>query len=159
MPMKRILIRVSILERIIAKSSTPHSGCWIWHGVISDEGYGIMSAPIKTRKVHRVAFELINNVKLVPSQYLCHHCDNRQCWRPSHMFIGTPQDNATDQVRKIRQAKGITKQRVKMVQKLLLQHMSCRTIHKKTGICRQTIQKIRDGKHWSQQLPLAPNLL
>jgi hypothetical protein len=27
---------------------------------------------------------------------LCHHCDNRRCCNPSHLFVGTREDNIYD---------------------------------------------------------------
>lgn len=30
----------------------------------------------------------------------CHHCDNKKCVRPSHIFIGTQKDNMQDWTRK-----------------------------------------------------------
>jgi hypothetical protein len=33
---------------------------------------------------------------------VCHHCDNRKCFNPDHLFIGTQKDNQVDSVRKKR---------------------------------------------------------
>ena len=40
---------------------------------------------------------------------ICHHCDNRICVRPKHLFLGTAKDNAQDREKKGRghQASGI----------------------------------------------------
>ena len=43
----------------------------------------------------------------ISREYLvCHHCDNRRCFRVDHLFHGTPQDNSTDAVKKGRIRKG-----------------------------------------------------
>jgi hypothetical protein len=34
---------------------------------------------------------------------ICHHCDNRRCCRPAHLFLGTYADNTADMVGKCRQ--------------------------------------------------------
>lgn len=36
--------------------------------------------------------------------FVCHHCDNPGCVRPSHLFIGDPKANAYDMIMKCRRA-------------------------------------------------------
>jgi len=44
---------------------------------------------------HRTAWELTHGP--IPSGLcICHHCDNRICVRPDHLFLGTKDDNNKD---------------------------------------------------------------
>lgn len=70
-------------------------GCWQWISAVATNGYGVFRYAGKTHRAHRIAWALCG--KDVPQGHeLCHHCDNRLCVRPSHLFIGTRSDNMLD---------------------------------------------------------------
>src|SRR5436305_1293534 len=82
--------------------------CWEWTWSIGGPGYGqivnrkICLQPMTT---HRVAWEL-HNGPIPKGMHVCHHCDNRKCVRPSHLFLGSHKDNMKDRDRKGRVASG-----------------------------------------------------
>lgn len=80
--------------------------CWVWTDYIDRGGYGIFSIKHRNKKAHRVAWELVNG-PIPDGMLVCHKCDNPRCVRPSHMFLGTTQDNMRDRNSKGRQAKGL----------------------------------------------------
>lgn len=98
------------------------TGCWNWTLSVDTGGYG--QAQFEKRKVsaHRLAYETwIGSVEL--GKCVCHHCDNRRCIRPSHLFLGTCQDNMDDCVRKgrIGRAKGETNAAAKITENDVLE--------------------------------------
>lgn len=82
--------------------------CWEWIGSKFENGYGRIYVCGKTRKAHRFSYFIARGVMPPPLEYVCHHCDNPACVNPSHLFLGDAQANASDMVRKNRQAKGDT---------------------------------------------------
>lgn len=60
------------------------TSCWIWHGRISYNGYGVIGAFGKTMPAHRaVYFEYSKNL---PKEIELHHlCGNKLCVNPDHL--------------------------------------------------------------------------
>ena len=76
-------------------------GCWIWIRGRNGTAYGWQDGQL----AHRVAWRLA--VGAIPKNlFVCHHCDNPPCCNPSHLFLGTNQDNIDDMVYKGRQKGG-----------------------------------------------------
>lgn len=89
----------------------PNSGCWLWIGGQTTEGYGLLYKTNSTtgeRKhitAHRAMWEQTFGVIKESGLVVCHKCDFPPCVNPDHLFLGTPRDNALDMIAKGRQTK------------------------------------------------------
>lgn len=84
----------------------PHLGpCWLWTGFLDKNKRGhLRIGPACEGRVeaHRASW-IVHHGKPEPGKSVLHHCDNPQCVRPSHLYIGTQKDNIGDMVRRGRQ--------------------------------------------------------
>ena len=71
-------------------------GCWNWVGARKNKkGYGAYF----TKTAHRVSYETY--VGVIPKgMHVLHTCDNTKCVNPSHLHIGTNNDNIADKMAK-----------------------------------------------------------
>lgn len=70
-------------------------------------GYGRYWAGGRLWQAHRYSFGLAHGfAALKPRAHICHSCDRRSCVEPTHLWIGTPGENAADCTRKGRRARG-----------------------------------------------------
>lgn len=92
-----------LIDALLFSRDIDENGCWNWTG-FKRRGYGSISIQGKNKPVHRVAYELW--VEPIPEgMWVCHKCDNPSCFNPQHLFIGTPNDNMQDCIRKGRMNK------------------------------------------------------
>lgn len=84
----------------------PHmeTPCWVWISSKGKTGYSQMWLKGKVVQAHRVAWVIANGP--IPNDdshhgiCVCHQCDQRDCCRIDHLFLGTNQDNVRDMIAK-----------------------------------------------------------
>lgn len=75
--------------------------CWNWQAAVTSKGYGRIWWNGKTRRAHRIAYELTYGA--IDNQIeVLHKCDNPSCCNPRHLFLGTQADNMRDREQKHR---------------------------------------------------------
>lgn len=74
----------------------PETGCWEWTGWIHPKGYGILTNHklVKTR-AHRFSYRKYRG-PISDGKMVLHHCDNRKCVCPDHLYLGDARKNMAD---------------------------------------------------------------
>jgi hypothetical protein len=95
---KRPIDADQAVSRLLAKRQL-REGCWYWKGKATvDFGYGAMWVDGYRWRVHRLAHHLWNGH--LQDLIVLHECDNPKCFNPSHLSLGTRQDNVDDMMSK-----------------------------------------------------------
>ena len=76
--------------------------CWNWLGCTTggySKGYGRFKVNSKMELAHRVSWTNANG-PIPQDMNVLHKCDNPLCVNPSHLYLGTQLDNASDKFRR-----------------------------------------------------------
>jgi len=96
---------MNILELIERKANEMRDGeCWTLIKVPNRHGY----VHVHNRRLHRVAWEAHNAEPIPPGMVIMHTCDNRACFNPEHLVLGTQSANIQDAYNKNRMPQGFS---------------------------------------------------
>lgn len=147
--------------------------CWLWTGRPRADGYGRFGSQNNGRSAllaHRAAYLFTYGV-IPDGAFICHHCDNRGCVRPSHLFTGNQLDNMQDAASKGRMASGarhnskanpatvlrgekhgshkLTETQVRQIRaEYAIGDTSERKLAKAHAVTRGAIRRVLDGTSW-----------
>lgn len=130
----------------------PSQACWLWQGGVNSKGYGVLRVNGRSTYAHRFSYELEHG-QLPPCTFVLHHCDTPRCVNPAHHFLGGHKENREDCVKKGRHSRGnalpyakLDEHEVRIIRQRL--DLTCRQLAGQLGVCKSTIQQVRQGLTW-----------
>lgn len=82
-------------SRLLKKRTVEKTtGCWLWTGSKTSNGYGQINLKGRNVVVHRVAFE--EWVGEIGSETVHHKCATRLCFNPDHLQRVTQRENTAE---------------------------------------------------------------
>jgi hypothetical protein len=153
--------------------------CWLWTGMRDrgrNGGYGYSWDGRRTIRAHIHAYALTHG-PITGGLCVLHHCENRPCVRPAHLFLGTRKDNIHDMIAKGRDShpsgdlngnsthperrpRGenngravLTEAMVIDIHRRLALGETCAGISRSFGVAVSTIHDIKRGKRWGHIKP------
>lgn len=119
----------------------PNTGCFLWSGYATSDGYGRFNCAGRIENAHRVAYR--EGRGPIPDGMLVRHdCDNTYCVNPDHLRLGSDVDNAADKAKRRRVARKLSEGDVRAVRAATGRY---RDIAKQYGISASYVSLIKSG--------------
>jgi hypothetical protein len=148
--------------RLGRKCEPGPGGCMNWTGCVDSSGYGkihigsISDGTNRRVRVHRLAASIWLGFDLDSPLCVLHRCDNKLCFNPAHLFVGTVADNNADCWSKGRAfcPNGERNRRRKLTVSLVMAIRSSvestKALASKLGVNVDTIRRARLGESWKE---------
>jgi HNH endonuclease len=151
---------ISLKRRFWAKVQKM-PGCWLWKAR-TRKGYGSINQGRRNTPIaaHKVSW-ILHNGEVPDGLCVLHHCDNRPCTNPAHLFLGTKKDNTADMIKKGRSRLGqpqigehngrarLTWKKVEeMRQWRAADRPTIKTIAVHYGMSMSAVHSVLKGDHW-----------
>lgn len=138
------------------------TGCWKHTNNLRDDGYAAVQVKGKKVRAHRLAYEVASG-EPIPEGLMVRHgpaCEDGNCFRPSHLSVGTAADNAADRERDGRTARGSRNGASKLTEDEVAR-MKCaaqlgekaRCLAEEYGVSTRTIYRILADELWTHVDP------
>lgn len=114
-------------------------------------GYVILCHDYSRDLAHRISYAVFKGT--IPSgMCVCHHCDNRKCVNPDHLFLGTHQDNTQDMIsKKGRFGAKLTADKVREIRQIYRSNnISIRQLGRDYGVSPTCIREVVYNISWRE---------
>lgn len=141
------------MERFFSKTAWV-GDCLIWQNPSDPDGYGSFYYKGKTRRAHRVSYELANG-QFDYRLLVRHTCDTKLCVNPKHLILGTNADNSKDASDRGLLPRGESQWSAKLTEQQVVKIREDYAVGRKSvdlaaeyGMHRAVIADIVFGRHW-----------
>lgn len=148
------MVAIDWLDRFWSKvCPEPNSGCWLWAASTDKDGYGQVydHRTRTTGRAHRKAYELAYGVFDLCA-VVRHKCDTPSCVNPSHLELGSVQENVDDAVSRglvpIGEKNGRAKLTKSGVQEIRASSESGPVLARRFKVSRTQIYRVRSRESW-----------
>ena len=142
--------RHGLLVRWSRKIEIPSGpgACWTWIASVDSHGYGHINVRGHLLQAHRVAWALFRG-DLSDDLSVLHTCNrgHEGCVTPSHLRLGTHEENMRDMINAGRQ--GAAKITADQARAIRSDTRPYRQIAEQYGISRSSVCLIKQGKNWA----------